>query len=573
MKADSLLFTQILQRNADDIDYCHPEFTEGSMPKGSTPRKVKHRPFGKLRVTRLDITALSRKSPFWGKLLEDKRVGISLTSFLAVLFVCLPSLSHAQSLNISSKKFTESVLLGEIATQLLQAEGIEAAHLAELGGTAILWNGLLEGELDIYPDYSGTLMQEVLADQNVSTLEELEAALATFGVKMAPPLGFNNTYAIGMTKPRAEELGIEKISDLLQHPDLAGGFSNEFMDREDGWPGLSSAYNLPHTRVRGLDHDLAYRALESGDIDMMDLYSTDAEIEYYGLKVLEDDRQFFVQYLALYLYRADLEERNPEAVRLLESLSGSLNEELVTALNARVKLDKVSDPQVAASFLNEHIFEAEIVQVAEETMWSRLWTYTLEHLWLVCISLSLAILVSIPLGIVAAQYDRLGQIILGVVGVIYTIPSLALLVFMIPLLGIGGPPAMVALFLYSLLPIVRNTHAGITDIPRPLLESAQALGLSPFNTLWSIKLPLASRSILAGIKTSAIINIGTATLGALIGAGGYGQPILTGIRLDDTALILEGAIPAALLALVAQVLFDGMERFIIPKGLRIKPEN
>ena len=478
-----------------------------------------------------------------------------------------------RSLNIGSKKFTESVLLGEIATQLLQAEGIEVNHHAELGGTAILWNGLLEGEMDIYPDYSGTLMQEVLADQNVSTLEELEEALGRFGVKMAQPIGFNNTYAIGMTTPRAEELGIETISDLVQYPDLAGGFSNEFMDREDGWPGLSNAYGLPHTQVRGLDHDLAYRALESGDIDIMDLYSTDAEIEYYGLKVLDDDRQFFVEYLALYLYRADLEERNPEAVRLLESLSGTLDESLITTLNARVKLDKQPDAEVAAEFLNEHVFRADVVQIEKETMWSRLWTYTLEHLWLVGISLSLAILVSIPLGILAAQYERLGQIILGIVGVIYTIPSLALLVFMIPLLGIGGPPAMVALFLYSLLPIVRNTHAGLIDIPLPLLESAQALGLSPLNTLWRIKLPLASRSILAGIKTSAIINIGTATLGALIGAGGYGQPILTGIRLDDTSLILEGAIPAALLALVAQVLFDGMEKFVIPKGLRIVPES
>ena len=510
---------------------------------------------------------LGRLSRLGGGPVGRRRLVILLLTFL------LPTLASAQSLNIGSKKFTESVLLGEIATQLLLSQGIETTHQAELGGTAILWNGLIEGELDIYPDYSGTLMQEVLADQNVRTLEELEAALASFDLKMTQPLGFNNTYAIGMTGARAEALGITSISDLIQHPDLVGGFSNEFMDREDGWPGLSRTYGLPHTQVRGLDHDLAYRALENGNIDMMDLYSTDAEIDYYGLKALEDDRQFFVQYLAVYLYRADLEERNPEAVRLLQSIAGSLDESLMTSLNAKAKIDKIPAAEVAATFLNEHIFEAAVVEVEQETMWSRLWTYTMEHLWLVSISLTFAILVSIPLGILAAQSERLGPFILGFVGVIYTIPSLALLVFMIPLLGIGGPPAMVALFLYSLLPIVRNTHAGLSDIPRPLLESAQALGLSPFNTLWRIKLPLASRSILAGIKTSAIINIGTATLGALIGAGGYGQPILTGIRLDDTSLILEGAVPAALLALIAQVLFDGMERVVIPKGLRITPER
>ena len=494
-------------------------------------------------------------------------------ALLTLFLLFLPLSTQAQTLNVGSKKFTESVLLGEIATQLLLAEGIETEHQNDLGGTAILWKGLLEGELDIYPDYTGTLMQEVLASESLSSLDELEAALATYGIKMTGPLGFNNTYAIGMTESRADELDIRTISDLLLHPDLSGGFSNEFMDREDGWPGLQQAYNLPQTRVRGLDHDLAYRALTSGDIDMMDLYSTDAEIDYYSFRALEDDRQFFVEYLAVILYRADLEERAPQAVALLESLSGTLDEGLMTSLNARAKLDRVPKEQVAADFLNEHVFQEDVVEVATQTMWDRLWTYTLEHLWLVFISLSVAILVSIPLGILAATVAPVEQLILGIVGVIYTIPSLALLVFMIPLLGIGGPPAIVALFLYSLLPIVRNTHSGLKDIPRPLIESAQALGLSSFATLWRIQLPLASRSILAGIKTSAIINIGTATLGALIGAGGYGQPILTGIRLDDTALILEGAIPAALLALLAQLLFDGMERIVIPEGLRIKPEG
>ena len=158
--------------------------------------------------------------------------------------------------------------------------------------------------------------------------------------------------------------------------------------------------------------------------------------------------------------------------------------------------------------------------------------------------------------------------ILGTVGVIQTLPALALLVFMIPLLGIGGPPAVVALFLYSLLPIVRNTHAGLAGIDEPLRRSALALGLSPAARLRHIELPLAAPVILAGIKTSAVINIGTATLGALIGAGGYGQPILTGIRLDDVGLILEGAVPAALLALAVQGGFELAERRLIPRGLR-----
>ena len=150
---------------------------------------------------------------------------------------------------------------------------------------------------------------------------------------------------------------------------------------------------------------------------------------------------------------------------------------------------------------------------------------------------------------------------------IQTIPSLALLVFMIPWLGIGPSPALVALFLYSLLPIVRNTATGLRDIPASLRESAEALGLPPRARLLRIELPMASRAILAGIKTAAVINVGTATIGALIGAGGFGQPILTGIRRDDVFMILtEGAIPAAVLALAVQGAFDLAERFLVPRG-------
>ena len=226
----------------------------------------------------------------------------------------------------------------------------------------------------------------------------------------------------------------------------------------------------------------------------------------------------------------------------------------MVALNSSVKIDGLPEREAAAGFLRG--IGIDIQADAVPSRFARIARRTGEHLVLVGISLFFAILVAIPLGIVAARLPALGTWILGFVGVIYTIPSLALLAFMIPLLGIGGPPAILALFLYSLLPIVRNTHAGLTDISPVLIESADALGLAPGSKLRHIELPLAAPSIVAGIKTSAVINVGTATLGALIGAGGYGQPILTGIRLDDIGLILEGAVPAAILALLVQSLFD-----------------
>ncbi len=480
------------------------------------------------------------------------------------LWAAQPAIA-ADDIRIGSKKFTESVILGEAARLLIADAGLPARHRRELGGTRVLWNALLKGEIDVYPEYTGTLRAETLVKLKLRDDAALARALAERGLRMSPPLGFNNSYAIGMMEARARALGIARISDLSKHPGLKFGFGNEFMDRGDGWPALRRRYQLPQRDVRGLDHDLGYRGLQAGDIDVMDLYATDAEIAYYKLRVLKDDLGHFPAYRAVFIYRTDLAARAPGAVAALHRLAGRIDDTAMAGLNERVKIGGTGETQAAADFLNAIL--GLNVSADTEGLWTRLWATTLAHLTLVAISLSAAIAVAIPLGVSAARRPRLGRVILGTVGVIQTLPALALLVFMIPLLGIGGPPAMVALFLYSLLPIVRNTHAGITGIDEPLRRSALALGLGPRDRLTRIELPLAAPMILAGIKTSAVINVGTATLGALIGAGGYGQPILTGIRLDDTALILQGAVPAALLALAVQGAFGLAERLFLPRGL------
>jgi len=473
-----------------------------------------------------------------------------------------------RTLTVASKKFTEAVILGEIARAVIAASGIGAEHQAELGGTRVLFNALQRGAIDLYPEYTGTIRQEILRAEKLASDAELETALAARGIAMSPPLGFNNTYAIGMRPELARRLDIRTISDLRAHPHLRIGLTNEFLHRGDGWPSLKQRYDLPQTDVRGLDHDLAYRALAAGEIDVMDFYATDAEIADYGFAVLIDDEGHFPEYQALYLYRAELEQRAPAAIAALARLAGRFDAERIRALNARVKIGGESERAVAADFLASSL--ALDVPV-EETSWiTRLRVRTGEHILLVTLALAAGILVAVPLGVLAFRRPRTRHVILGLVGVIQTIPSLALLVFMIPLLGIYAPPAIAALFLYSLLPIVRNTHAGLEAIPPPIEESAAALGLSSRERLLRIELPLAAPAILAGIKTSAVITIGFATLGALIGAGGYGQPILTGIRLDDYGLILEGAVPAAGLALLTQGLFDGLERLIVPRGLRLR---
>jgi osmoprotectant transport system permease protein len=484
---------------------------------------------------------------------------------LLVLCAC-GSGERGELVRVGSKSFTESVLIGEMARSLARAAGARAEHRRALGGTRVLWSALLHGEIDVYPEYTGTLAQEILGGDNLAPARMREALLA-HGVHMGQALGFDNTYAIGMKEERAEALAITNISDLARHPELSFGFTSEFMDRADGWPGLRERYRLAPREVRGIDHDLAYPALAAGTIDVTDLYSTDAEIVSLGLRTLRDDRGYFPKYEALLLYREAFVRAHPALYAKLERLAFSLDAHRMQQLNAAVKIAKRPEAEVAADFLAQRL--GLHAKVGHKSLMSELLRYTIEHLELVAASLSAAVVVAIPLGVLAARRRRVGALILSLVGILQTVPSLALLVFMIPLFGIGAPPAIAALFLYSLLPIVRNTHAGLCGIPTSVRESAQALGLSNAARLRLVELPLASPAILAGIKTSAVINVGTATLGALIGAGGYGQAILTGIRLDDHTLILEGAVPAALLALLVQWLFDRSERVLVPRGLRL----
>ena len=482
-----------------------------------------------------------------------------------VVSACRPT---QKSIAVGSKAFTESVILGEITTQLLQASGVPATHRQQLGGTRILWDALLRGEIDIYPEYTGTIAQELLAAPQGLDRGDLERELQQRGIRLGPPLGFDDSYGIGVRRELAARLNLRSLSDLAKHPELKLGFSHEFMDRADGWPALRDRYRLPQRDVRGLDHEVAYRALASNAIQATDLYSTDPEILHQDLLLLEDDLRHFPRYDAVLLYRTELEQRRPGVPLVLNRLAGRISASDMIQMNARAKRDRIPESEIASDFLRRTLnLETAAPRVGLAT---RLREHTQEHLSLVLVSLTSAVVISIPLGILAAKRRRLGQVILAIVGVIQTIPSLALLVFMIPILGIGPRPAIAALFLYSLLPIVRNTYASLTGIAADIRESAEALGLPSGARLRLIELPMASPTILAGIKTSAVINVGTATLGALIGAGGYGQPILTGIRLANVGLILEGAVPAALLALGAQAVFELLEPALVPRGLRLK---
>jgi osmoprotectant transport system permease protein len=496
-----------------------------------------------------------------------------MTARVLLIFAALVPLGCGDptGTRVGSKLDTGSVLLGEMATLLIQDAGDPATHRQELGGTLVLWEALIAGHLDVYPEFTGTLTFDILKDPALTDFEEIRAALAARGIGTTRPLGFESNYAIGVRADTAARLGLRTVSDLARHPGLRMRFSVEFAKRADGWPGLKRHYGLPHPDPDGIDHALAYQAIAAGGIDATDVYTTDAEIERYDLRVLEDDRHYFPRYEALYVYRLDWAERNPAALASLKRLEGRLNEKAVQRMIARTQ-DKVPAVVTAADYLRDELdvtADPETASPARQVL-----QHTGEHLYLTGVSLTAAVLVAVPLGVLAARRPRVGSVLIGFAGLVQTIPSLALLVVLVTIPhvgGLGARSAIIALFLYSLLPIIRNTAAGLADISPSLREAADGIGLTAWQKLWLVELPLASRSILAGVKTAAIINIGTATLGALIAAGGLGVPIQQGLRLHDNGLILLGAIPAAALALLAEGLFGLLGWVVVPKGLRLAP--
>jgi osmoprotectant transport system permease protein len=475
----------------------------------------------------------------------------------ALLLVALACVAQAEErIRVGSKRFTESYILAEI---LARASGGE--HKPGLGNTGIVLAALKTGAIDVYPEYTGTIAAEIVHLAGRPGLDELNRALAAQGLAASIRLGFNNSYALAMREARAGALGIRTLSDLAHHPGLRFGLSQEFLGRADGWQGVARAYRLPQAPT-GLDHGLAYEALEAGRIDVMDAYSTDAKLARFHLRVLEDDRHYFPRYDAVLLHRADAPQRYPRAFAAFRQLEGRIDERLMMRMNAAAELDGRSFAEAAALFDGAGVRGAPRQRAFLATLFGAdFWRLTGEHLMLVLVSLAASVAVGIPLGIAAAKLRRTSQLILGAVGVIQTVPSLALFAFLIALVGrIGVVPALVALFLYALLPIVRNTHAALEGLGRGMRQAGMALGLEPVQRLRLIELPLAAPSILAGIKTSTVINVGTATIAAFIGAGGYGERIASGLALNDNVMLLAGAVPAAALALLVQAAFELGER-------------
>jgi len=489
-------------------------------------------------------------------------LAVCILSAAALLYI-LQSAGASQAVRIGSKIFPESYILAEITAQILESRGIAVERKLGLGGTLIAFEALQTGSIDIYPEYTGTLSQAVLRQPKITAVQ-LHAALADRDLAIGALFGFNNSYAIAISEDIAASRNITLVSELAEHPDLNIGFSLEFLNRGDGWPALQAAYRLPQ-RASGIEHALAYRAIESGKLDVTDAYTTDGELDSFDLRLLLDDKAFFPGYDAVLLARKDL----PRAVtEVLLNLGSRIDEATMRTLNRRVANEKMEPRLVAAQFLRDSgLVTANTV--ASAGMARRILGYTAVHLKLTLIALLLACVVAIPAALALARHTGVARGLLYVTGLVQTVPALALLALLVPIVGLGEIPAIIALFLYSLLPIVRNTLTGIFSVDPLLKQVATGMGLTASQQLWKVELPLAAPTILAGVKTAAIISIGTATLAAFVGAGGLGEPIITGLTLNDHRLILEGAIPAALLAITAELLFEVIERTTVPAHLRV----
>jgi osmoprotectant transport system substrate-binding protein/osmoprotectant transport system permease protein len=497
-----------------------------------------------------------------------------------------PLPSQARPIVVASKPFGESYLLAEMFAQLLEARGFRVDRRPGLGATEIAFQALRTNRIDAYPEYTGTGLLAVLHERPSADPREVYRRVSRefrerYGARWLPPLGFQNTYAIAVRRETARRYRLVALSDLARvSQQLTAGLTADFIGRPDGLPGLRQAYGIDFRSIRALLPAVKYQALAAGQVDVIDGYSTDGFILRYDLVVLKDDLGFFPPYEAAALVSSGFAADIPAGVAALTELSGLLTELEMRRLNRRVEIDAEPVARVAADELRLlGLTSSRRGQLATDRGTAKgglsryLWDQrriilglTLRHLLLVSVSLAAAIALAVPLGLALERSRSAAEPVIRAIGLLQTLPSIALLAFMIPLLGIGVVPALVALFLYSLYPVVRNTYTGVRDAAQDAVAAAGALGMTPRQILRYVRLPLAAPVIMAGVRTAAVINVGTATLAAFIGAGGLGDLIAAGLALSDTRMILSGALPAALLALLVDGALGLCERAVAPGG-------
>ena len=505
-------------------------------------------------------------------------------ALILALLLALPvqaSAQHSGLIRVGSKSFTEQEILAEIVARLLErGAGATVERRLGLGGTDICHAALTADQLDIYVEYTGTgllnvLRQDVIRDPARAYLSVAAGYRDRYDLAWLPPIGFNNTYAITVREQDARDNGWTSISDLAGVAGLRAGFTAEFMERPDGYPGLADAYGIEFAGTIDLDPGLMYQAAADGQVDVICAFATDGRMAEYDLRTLEDDRAFFPPYDAAPVVRAELLEARPEVRDALTPLAGAITDEEMRAMNHAVDVLRRDPADVARDWVDAHLGGQSSSEPPSRTAdrdnlielafarRAEIGRKTLRHLGLSAAGTSLAVLFAVPLGVLIHRCKRARAPALAATEILQTIPSLAMLAFLFALYGLlGVVPAVTALVLYALLPIVVNTFTGLQEVPRSVVEAADGVGMSHWQRLRLVEIPLAAPTIFAGIRTAAVLTVGIATLSTYIGAGGLGDFIARGLARNDPRLTLLGALPAAAMAVVLSLAIRAAQRAV-----------
>lgn len=515
-----------------------------------------------------------------------RSIGITRRWMVLLLLGFATSVGAAQpqTVRIGAKNFTEQELLGELVAQLIERHtDLKVQRRFGLGGSDICHAALVGGELDLYVEYTGTALLNILKYQVIHNGDEAFSTVAKayrdrYDLEWLPPIGFNNTYTITVRSATADELDLTTISDLRPRGgQLSGGFTSEFMERPDGYPGLHKLYGFKLNSTVDLEPGLMYQAVAQEQVDVICAFATDGRLTAYDLRVLDDDQHFFPPYDAAPIVRGELLRNHPEIRDALVALAGTICDDDMRQMNHAVDVLKQEPADVVRRWLNQRegqtsdhsrVASGDELAPKPSSFWAlalerkaEIGQKTLEHLILTVLGMLIAIALGVPIGVIIHRNVPARGPVLGAIEVVQTIPSLAMLAFLFAVYGLLGTiPAVTALVFYALLPIVLNTFTGLCQVPPQVIQAADGVGMSSGQRLWMVELPLAVPVTIAGIRAATVLTVGIATLCTYIGAGGLGDFIARGLARNDPRLTLLGAVPAAIMAVTLSLLIRLMEK-------------
>lgn len=525
------------------------------------------------------------------KWLKTVRSALLLMLVVSMLSAALPGKAEAADrVRIGTQTFTETKILAEIYKAVIEENtDLDVDITTDLASSSLLLRSISRDELDMGTLYSGEIFNgyfdiEDTKDRDAVLRQAQEGFDKLWDLKWFDPLGFENTYTLAVRQEVAEQYGLTKMSDLKDHAqNMRIGVDTTWLERPaDGYPAFTKAYGFSFAQTSPMEISLVYSAVSDKIVDIVLAYTTDPGLKEFNLVTLEDDKQFFPPFDASTVARKGLLKEHPELDEALTSLVGTIDEDTMTNLSYQVDVEKMEPRTVALKYLVDQglLDESKLPASAkhpEANSLVKFYYYITEnssyllhltwvHILMVLCGLGLALVVGIPLGIISARYDKTGRVIMFFTNIIQVLPSMALLVLLMVLFGLGFKSVVIGLFLYSLNPVVRNTYVGLKEVSPALKDAGKGMGMSKFQLLWKVEMPLSIPFLMAGLRVAAVIAIGVAALAPIIGGDGLGREIYAGLNQRHNIKIFAGAIPAALLAILADIFLGRLaERFKVAK--------